>query len=69
MVNTKGFVKLIDFGTVKEIKERTTTIIGTSHYMAPEIVQGNGYSFQVDIWSIAVCMYEFFVVDYLLVKS
>ena len=60
MVNTKGYVKLIDFGTVKEIKERTTTIIGTSHYMAPEIVQGSGYSFQVDIWSIAVCMYEFF---------
>ena len=53
-------MKLIDFGTVKEIKERTTTIIGTTHYMAPEIVQGNGYSFQVDIWSIAVCMYEFF---------
>ena len=60
MVNTKGYVKLIDFGTVKEIKERTTTIIGTSHYMAPEILKGEGYSFQVDIWSIAVCMYEFF---------
>ena len=60
MVNTKGYVKLIDFGTVKEIKERTTTIIGTSHYMAPEILKGEGYSFQVDVWSIAVCMYEFF---------
>ena len=28
--------------------------------MAPEIVKGTGYTFQVDIWSIAVCMYEFF---------
>jgi cGMP-dependent protein kinase len=27
--------------------------------MAPEVVLGEGYSFQVDIWSIAVCMYEF----------
>ena len=27
--------------------------------MAPEIILGEGYSFQVDIWSIAVCMYEF----------
>ena len=28
--------------------------------MAPEITKGEGYSFQVDIWSIAICMYEFF---------
>ena len=60
MVNTKGYIKIIDFGTVKEIQDRTSTIIGTSHYMAPEISKGEGYSFQVDIWSIAVCLYEFF---------
>ena len=60
MVNTKGYIKIIDFGTVKEIEDRTSTIIGTSHYMAPEITKGEGYSFQVDIWSIAICMYEFF---------
>ena len=60
MVNDKGYIKIIDFGTVKEIKERTSTIIGTPHYMAPEIVRGEGYSFQVDVWSIAVCLYEFY---------
>ena len=60
MVNVKGYIKIIDFGTVKEIQDRTSTIIGTSHYMAPEITKGEGYSFQVDIWSIAICMYEFF---------
>ena len=60
MVNVKGYIKIIDFGTVKEIEDRTTTVIGTSHYMAPEITKGEGYSFQVDIWSIAICMYEFF---------
>ena len=60
MVNTKGYIKIIDFGTVKEIEDRTSTIIGTSHYMAPEITKGEGYSFEVDIWSIAVCLYEFF---------
>ena len=60
MVSVKGYIKIIDFGTVKEIKDRTSTIIGTSHYMAPEITKGEGYSFQVDIWSIAICMYEFF---------
>jgi cGMP-dependent protein kinase len=60
MVTDTGYLKIIDFGTVKEIKERTSTIIGTPHYMAPEIIKGEGYSFQVDIWSIAICMYEFF---------
>ena len=60
MVNVKGYIKIIDFGTVKEIEDRTSTIIGTSHYMAPEITKGEGYSFQVDIWSIAICLYEFF---------
>ena len=27
--------------------------------MAPEIITGGGYSFQVDFWSISICMYEF----------
>ena len=45
MVSVKGYIKIIDFGTVKEIQDRTSTIIGTSHYMAPEITKGEGYSF------------------------
>lgn len=56
---TNGYVKLIDFGTAKKIEDRTSTIIGTPYYMAPEIILGQGYSFQVDFWSLAVCMYEF----------
>jgi cGMP-dependent protein kinase len=50
---------LIDFGTAKEITDRTSTIIGTPHYMAPEVIMGEGYSFFIDFWSIAVCIYEF----------
>ena len=59
MVVTNGFIKLIDFGTAKSIKDRTNTIIGTPDYMAPEVIMGKGYSFQVDFWSIAIMMYEF----------
>ena len=47
-------MKLIDFGTAKHIKDRTATIIGTPHYMAPEVILGEGYSFQVDFWSIGI---------------
>ena len=59
MVLGNGFIKLIDFGTAKSITDKTKTIIGTPHYMAPEVILGEGYSFKVDFWSIAVCMYEF----------
>jgi len=59
MVIESGYLKLIDFGTAKEIIDRTNTIIGTPHYMAPEVILGEGYSFQIDIWSIAICMFEF----------
>ena len=59
IVERNGYIKLIDFGTAKEIEDRTKTIIGTPHYMAPETIMGGGYSFQVDFWSISICMYEF----------
>ena len=58
MINDKGYIKFIDFGAAKEIKDRTNTIIGTTQYMAPEILEGSSYSFKVDMWSIAICMYE-----------
>jgi len=45
-------MKLIDFGTAKEITDRTTTIIGTPHYMAPEVIIGEGYTFAIDFWSV-----------------
>ena len=38
---------------------RTFTILGTPHYMAPEIIGGKGYTCLVDLWSIGICLYEF----------
>ena len=34
-------------------------MIGTPHFMAPEIILGEGYTFCVDIWAIAICMFKF----------
>jgi cGMP-dependent protein kinase len=50
---------LIDFGTAKIIKDRTYTVVGTAHYMAPEVIKGTGYGLEADLWSIGIILYEF----------
>lgn len=59
MVDSQGYLKLIDFGTSKIVHTRTYTVVGTPHYMAPEVIIGKGYSLPVDIWSVGICLYEF----------
>lgn len=46
-----GTAKFLHRSTEKHF-QKTFTIIGTPHYMAPEIVKSKGYSFPVDYWSI-----------------
>ena len=61
MVSETGYIKLIDFGTVKETNTSdgtTHTTIGTPHYMAPEVIRGDSYNRKVDYWSIGICIYE-----------
>ncbi len=64
MVDTNGYIKLIDFGTAKIITDFTQTIIGTPHYIAPEVLIGKGYSLTSDYWSIGICMYEIYYGSY-----
>jgi len=37
---------------------RAYTIIGTPHYMAPEIICGKGYNSFIDLWSVGICIFE-----------
>lgn len=60
LIDSEGFVKMIDFGLSKKITSFTYTIIGTPFYMAPEVIKGLGYSKSCDFWSSAVVLYRLF---------
>ena len=70
MVTKDGYLKIVDLGTIQsylgtckrfdsESLHKTFTIIGTPTYMAPEILAGKGYTYNVDLWSLGVIFYEF----------
>lgn len=54
-----GIYKLIDFGHAtyyknKKLKKKT----GTYGFMAPEMLNDDGYDFSIDIWCLGVMIYE-----------
>ena len=62
-------LKIGDFGLITKLtkeKERKKTICGTVSFMAPEVIDPGekGYSFEVDIWSIGVIMYNLLTGEY-----
>ncbi len=59
--NNNFEIKVIDFGTAKIIEngEKLTKFIGTSYYIAPEVLNGN-YNEKCDIWSAGVILYILF---------
>ena len=66
MVDHLGRVVLIDLGTSKKLVKKpykTFTIIGSPHYMAPEVLKNKGYNFLVDLWSLGICLFEFMCGD------
>jgi cGMP-dependent protein kinase len=58
MIDKEGYLHVIDFGTAKQLENRTYTIVGTPHYMAPEVITGRGYNLTADLWSLGVILYE-----------
>ena len=60
LIGIDGHIKLTDFGLSKKYDkiQKAYTICGTIQYLAPEILDGQGYNESVDWWSLGVIMFE-----------
>jgi len=61
LVNSKGFVKLTDFGIGKQMDSEeflAGTFVGTMNYMSPERMEGEKYHYEGDIWSLGIVLIE-----------
>lgn len=61
LLDYTGHIALCDFGLCKldmKDQDRTNTFCGTPEYLAPELLNGNGYTKSVDWWTLGVLLFE-----------
>ena len=58
LLDSDGYIKVVDFGFAKQISGPTYTICGTPDYIAPEIIGRKGHYFPADYWALGVLVYE-----------
>ncbi|OQE88397.1 hypothetical protein PENNAL_c0017G00187 [Penicillium nalgiovense] len=60
LLDSDGHVHLADFNVASDYRpgKPLTSKSGTLAYLAPEVYEGSGYTFEVDWWSLGVTFYE-----------
>ena len=67
LLNGDGLAKVTDFGIVRSLdavgQTETGTVLGTSHYIAPEQARGERVDAQTDVYSFGVVLHELLTGD------
>ena len=59
LLTATGGVKLADFGVSARMEGTLAhTVIGTPHWMSPEVITGAGYDGRADVWSLGITVIE-----------
>ena len=61
IITTQGTLKIGDFGVARPLQSKLTLhteVVGSAHYMAPEVWLGKEVSSRTDIYSVGVLAYE-----------
>jgi len=61
LLDSRGYLRLTDFGFAKIVDDRTWTLCGTPEYLAPEIIQSDGHGKAADWWACGILCYEMLV--------
>jgi len=62
MLTLEGNVKLVDFGLSCEMGlGPRTSLVGSPYWMPPEMIKNQPYTYNVDIWSLGICILELFL--------
>lgn len=61
LLSSQGIPKIVDFGLAKQVRNHdvtsTTKLVGTPHYMAPELFSGVAPNRQSDVYALGVCYF------------
>lgn len=58
LLDDQGYIKMVDFGFAKILKDRSWTLCGTPEYLSPEIILNKGHGFGADWWCTGILAYE-----------
>ena len=58
VIDETGYPRLCVFEHTKRVEGRTNSVVGVTHFMAPEVILGQYYGIGADLWSLGVLVFE-----------